>query len=48
MYDAIKCYPWVLELYYYKDMNELLASIRESIIVPAEDKVKELNFGKIS
>jgi uncharacterized protein YjbI with pentapeptide repeats len=48
MYDAISCYPWVLELYYYPDMNELLASIKESIIVPAEEKVKELNFGKIS
>jgi uncharacterized protein YjbI with pentapeptide repeats len=46
MYDSIKCYPWVLELYTYSDVNELLASLNERIIVPAEEKVKELKFGK--
>ncbi|MFZ2473048.1 MAG: hypothetical protein WAW52_14055 [Methanothrix sp.] len=48
MYDAIKCRPSVLELYYYPDVNELLASLKERIIVPAEEKVREMNLGKIT
>ena len=48
MYDSITVFPWVLELYYYQDVNELLASFEEKIIAPAEEKVKERNWGKIT
>jgi uncharacterized protein YjbI with pentapeptide repeats len=35
-------YPWVLPVYRYKDLNSLLASLKETIIEPAEQKAKEL------
>lgn len=32
----------LLETYFYKDSNDLLLSLREKVIIPAEEKVKEL------
>jgi hypothetical protein len=29
-------------------MNELLASLKEKIIAPTEEKINELNLGKIT
>ena len=47
MYDAISCYPWVIELYTYPDVASLLASFEEMIIAPAEEKVKSLILEKL-
>lgn len=37
----IRRYPWVLEPYRYEDQTELIASIGERVIAPAETKVSE-------
>jgi hypothetical protein len=42
MYDHIKRYPWVLEIYQYDDLDDLLGALKEKVIAPAEDKAKEL------
>jgi pentapeptide repeat protein len=35
-------YDWVLSVHRYQNLNDLLASLREKVITPAEAKVKEL------
>jgi uncharacterized protein YjbI with pentapeptide repeats len=35
-------YPWVLEVYRYNGLEDLLASLKEHVIEPAERKAKEL------
>ncbi len=35
-------YDWVLEVHRYQGLNDLLASLKEKVIAPAEAKVKEL------
>jgi hypothetical protein len=42
MYDHIKRYPWVLPLALYASQEELLGSMEEKVILPAEAKVKEI------
>ena len=42
MYDHIKRYPWVLELHRYKNLTDLLPSLRKKVIEPAEQKAQEL------
>jgi hypothetical protein len=42
MFEHFKRYPWVLKTYIYHDQNELLCSLSEKIISPAETKAKEL------
>jgi hypothetical protein len=42
MYDHIKRYPWVLELYRYATLDELIPRLREGVISPAEMKVMEI------
>lgn len=42
MFEHFLRYPWVLPVYRYHDVDELLKSILERVIVPAEQKVKEL------
>jgi Pentapeptide repeats (8 copies) len=42
MYDHIKRYPWVLELYRYATVDEFTARLREGVISPAEMKVMEI------
>ena len=43
MLDYFRRYPWVVNgSYRYKNVEELIASIKMKIIVPAEAKVKEL------
>lgn len=42
MFEHFKRFPWVLELYRYKDRDDLLASLEAKVIAPAEAKVKEL------
>jgi hypothetical protein len=41
MFEHFRRYPWVLPVYQYESIRELLASIEEKVITPAEAKVKE-------
>lgn len=41
MFESFSKYQWVLETYYYDSIEEVLASIKEKVIVPAEAKVRE-------
>ncbi len=42
MYDHIKRYPWVLPIHRYIDLPDLLATLEERVIGPAERKAQEL------
>lgn len=42
MFEHFKRYPWVLETYQYSNLDELLHSLEDKVIVPAEAKAKEL------
>jgi len=42
MYEHFRRYPWVLELYHYEDLESLLATFTEQVILPAERKVIEM------
>jgi uncharacterized protein YjbI with pentapeptide repeats len=43
MFEGIKRYPWVLDVYRYDDPHEVLTSLESRIISPAEAKVRELS-----
>ena len=45
LFEGISRYPWVLGVYRYEDQAELLASIEEKVIKPAEKKADELKKG---
>jgi uncharacterized protein YjbI with pentapeptide repeats len=40
MFQDFRKYPWFLEAYRYKDLKELLISLSEKVIAPAEAKAK--------
>jgi hypothetical protein len=40
--DFLKTYDWVIPIHFYEDQASLLASLKEQIIEPAEQKAKEL------
>ena len=42
MFEHFKRYPWVLPVYRYTDEFNLLQSLQEKVITPAEQKAKEL------
>ena len=42
MFEHFKKYPWVLGIYRYRNLDDLLQSLVERVILPAENKVKEL------
>ena len=42
MFDQFKNYPWVLKPYQYDDTQSLLAALGSSVIMPAENKWREL------
>jgi uncharacterized protein YjbI with pentapeptide repeats len=42
MYDHIKRYPWVLPIHRYIDLPDLLATLEERVIDPAEQKAQGL------
>ncbi len=42
MWDSIEGLPWVLDISYYQDKNELIHNIKEKIIEPAEKKLQEM------
>lgn len=41
MFRDFKSYPWVLPIYRYKDIHEVVASLPEKIISPAEAKIRQ-------
>jgi uncharacterized protein YjbI with pentapeptide repeats len=42
MFEHFRKYPWVLDTYYYENLNDALASVEDKVISPAEAKVREL------
>jgi hypothetical protein len=42
MFEHFRRYPWVLETYRYQDLEEVMASLTEKVIAPAELKAREL------
>src|SRR5215207_8250048 len=42
MFEHFKRFPWVLDTYYYDNLNDALASVEDKVISPAEAKVREL------
>jgi uncharacterized protein YjbI with pentapeptide repeats len=42
MFEHFRRYPWVLNTYYYDNLDDVLASIQGKVISPAEAKVREL------
>lgn len=46
MYEHFVSYSWVQSIYQYRDVEDLLLSIQEHIIEPAETRVKELAIEK--
>ena len=42
MFEHFTRFPWVLPLYHYADEVNLLQSLKETVIDPAERKAKEL------
>jgi hypothetical protein len=42
MFEHFKRYPWVLDTYYYDNVKEVLASLEDKVISPAETKAREL------
>jgi hypothetical protein len=41
MFDFFRNFPWMLEPYHYPDAAALFAALTESVIAPAEAKVRE-------
>lgn len=42
MFEQFNKYPWVLNTFRYKNISDLLKSLQENIIKPAEEKAQEL------
>jgi hypothetical protein len=42
MFEHFKRYPWVLQTYLYRDVDELLGFLSDKVISPAEMKAREL------
>ncbi len=42
MFEHFTRYPWVLPIHRYDQLEDLLASLAEKVIAPAEAKAKEL------
>jgi hypothetical protein len=42
LFERIKRYPWVLDIYRYENQTELINSIEPKVIIPAENKVDEI------
>ena len=41
MFEHFKRYPWVFELYYYRDVDDVVSSLVERIIRPAEIRIEK-------
>src|SRR5215208_6921913 len=42
MFEHFRRYPWVLDTYYYDNLDEVIASLDDRVIAPAEAKLSEL------
>ncbi len=42
MFEHFTRYPWVLPIWHYDQLDDLLAALGDKIIAPAEAKAKEL------
>jgi uncharacterized protein YjbI with pentapeptide repeats len=42
MFDHIRRYPWVLEIHKYRNLYELLGSLKDKVILDVENKAMEL------
>ncbi len=42
MFGHIKKFPWVLAIHRYRDLDDLMATLKEKVIAPAEAKVLEV------
>lgn len=42
MFEHLQRYPWVMETVFYEDLETLLRSLESTVILPAEQKAKEL------
>jgi hypothetical protein len=40
MFEHFKRYPWVLKIHRYNNIDDLLKSLGEKVIAPAEEKAK--------
>jgi hypothetical protein len=47
LFESYKAYPWVLPIYRYQNIDTLLASIKEHIIIPVEKKEQEKDEKKV-
>lgn len=43
MFEHFKKYPWVLETYFYSDIEDLLKNLDQRVIIQAETKARELS-----
>jgi hypothetical protein len=43
MFVDFRKYHWVLPIHYYTDQGNLLATLKEHVIEPAEQKAQELS-----
>ena len=43
MFESIRRYPWVLDTYYYDNLDDVLTSLEAKVISPAETKARELS-----
>jgi hypothetical protein len=48
MFEHFKRYSWVLPVVFYKGQDELLGSIEQKVIAPAEAKLQELRTGSVA
>jgi len=46
MFVDFSLYPWVLPIHFYNDQTNLLATLKEKVIEPAEQKAQELEKRK--
>ena len=42
MFEHLKRYPWVLEIHRYRGLDDLIETLEEKVIAPAETKVLEI------
>jgi len=47
MFDHMKRYPWVLKTFKYRDLQHLLSSLHDRIIVPAEKKARRMRSTRL-
>jgi hypothetical protein len=43
MFEHFRRYPWVLDTYYYDNLTDVLTSVEDKVISPAEAKVRQLS-----